>query len=77
MMFHAVFAEFERSMISTSEVGLDRVRKFKRLGPPIKINDTLKQQIWDLSDDGLGLKAITEQVSVSRSTVYKVLQTGR
>ena len=44
---------------------------------PCKINDTLKQQIWDLSDDVLGLKAITEQVSVSRSTVYKVLQTGR
>ena len=81
MMFQmvGVFAEFERSMISDRvKLGLDRVRKSgKRLGPPIKINDTLKQQIWDLSDDGLGLKAITEQVSVSRSTVYKVLQTGR
>ena len=67
MMFQmvGVFAEFERSMISDRvKLGLDRVRKSgKRLGPPIKINDTLKQQIWDLSDDGLGLKAITESKS--------------
>lgn len=81
MMFQmvGVFSEFERSMISERvRLGLKRVRDSgKKLGQPTKINRSLVEQVWRLRDQGFGLKKITEEVSVSRSTVYKVLQMER
>lgn len=81
MMFQmvGVFSEFERSMISERvRLGLKRVRDSgKKLGQPTKINRSLVEQVWRLRDQGFGLKKITEEVSVSRSTVYKVLQMDR
>ena len=74
-----VFAEFERSMISERvKLGLSRVKASgKKLGQPTKINDELVSDIWSLKDQGLSLNKITQQVSVSRSTVYRVLQMER
>ncbi len=81
MMFQmvGVFAEFERSMISERvKLGLSRVKASgKKLGQPTKINDELVSDIWSLKDQGLSLNKITQQVSVSRSTVYRVLQMER
>ena len=81
MMFQmvGVFAEFERSMISDRvKLGLERVRKEgKKLGQPTKISEDLISKIWTLKDGGQGLKTITDQVPVSRSTVYKVLKMER
>ena len=81
MMFQmvGVFAEFERSMISERvKLGLKRVKENgKKLGQPTKISDGLVSDIRDLKNQGLSLNKITEQVSVSRSTVYTVLQMDR
>ena len=78
MMFQmvGVFAEFERSMISERvKLGLNRVRaNGKKLGQPTKIDDELVSNIWNLREKGLSLNKITQQVTVSRSTVYRVLQ---
>ena len=78
MMFQmvGVFAEFERSMISERvKLGLNRVRaNGKKLGQPTKIDDELVSNIWNLEKKGLSLNKITQQVTVSRSTVYRVLQ---
>ena len=74
-----VFAEVERSMSSERvKLGLSRVKASgKKLGQPTKINDELVSDIWSLKDQGLSLNKITQQVSVSRSTVYRVLQMER
>ena len=81
MMFQmvGVFSEFERSMISERvRLGLKRVRESgKKLGQPTKISEGLIHQIWSLKDNGLGLTQITDEVSVSRSTVYKILKMDR
>jgi len=81
MMFQmvGVFSEFERSMISERvKLGLKRVRDSgKKLGQPTKISDNLVNDIWNLKDQGLGLSKITNEVPVSRSTVYKILQMDR
>lgn len=81
MMFQmvGVFSEFERSMISERvKLGLNRVRSTgTKLGQPSKINDRLVGGIWALKDQGLSLDRITQQVPVSRSTVYKVLNSDR
>ena len=81
MMFQmvGVFSEFERSMISERvKLGLKRVRDSgKKLGQPTKISDNLINDIWNLKDQGLGLNKITNEVPVSRSTVYKILQMDR
>lgn len=81
MMFQmvGVFSEFERSMISERvKLGLNRVRSTgTKLGQPSKINDRLVGDIWSLKDQGLSLDRITQQVPVSRSTVYKVLNSHR
>jgi DNA invertase Pin-like site-specific DNA recombinase len=74
-----VFSEFERSMISERvKLGLKRVRDSgKKLGQPTKISDNLVNDIWNLKDQGLGLNKITNEVPISRSTVYKILQMDR
>jgi DNA invertase Pin-like site-specific DNA recombinase len=81
MMFQmvGVFSEFERSMISERvRLGLKRVKESgKKLGQPTKISEGLVQDIWSLKDLGLGLKQISSQVPVSRSTVYKILKMDR
>ena len=78
MMFQmvGVFAECERSMISERvKLGLNRVRaNGKKLGQPTKIDDELVSNIWNLREKGLSLNKITQQVPVSRSTVYRILQ---
>jgi hypothetical protein len=59
-------------------LGLKRVRESgKKLGQPTKISEGLIHQIWSLKDQGLGLTQITDEVSVSRSTVYKILKMDR
>lgn len=59
-------------------LGLKRVRESgKKLGQPTKISEGLIHQIWSLKDKGLGLTQITDEVSVSRSTVYKILKMDR
>lgn len=77
MMFQmvGVFSEFERSMISERvKLGLNRVRSNgKKLGQPTKINESLIKDISSLKNQGLSLDQITQQVPVSRSTVYKIL----
>lgn len=81
MMFQmvGVFSEFERSMISERvRLGLKRVKESgKKLGQPTKISEGLVQDIWSLKDQGFGLKQISTQVPVSRSTVYKILKMDR
>jgi DNA invertase Pin-like site-specific DNA recombinase len=77
MMFQmvGVFAEFERSMISERvKLGLRRAKASgKKLGQPSKMSDELIQQVWLLQDQGFGLKHITAQMPVSRSTIYKIM----
>ena len=77
MMFQmvGVVSEFERSMISERvKLGLRRAKASgKKLGQPSKMSDELIQQVWLLQDQGFGLKHITAQMPVSRSTIYKIM----
>ena len=81
MMFQmvGVFAEFERSMISERvKLGLERVRKQgKLLGRPTRIDQDISRQVVDLKNQGLSMSKIVQTVSVSRSTVYKIIRTEK
>ena len=78
MMFQmvGVFSEFEREMISERvKSGMRRVMsEGKIVGRPVKLNDEIRSKIWDLHSQGQGLKSITDQVNVGRSTVYRLLK---
>ena len=78
MMFQmiGVFSEFEREMISERvKLGLDKVKsQGKVLGPPTKINKGLVRKICDLHNEGYGLKFISEELGIGRSSVYRTLK---
>ena len=68
-----VFAEFERSMISERvKAGLARARSNgKRLGRPRAVVDV--REVRRLKAQGLSLRAVGQQVGLSRTTVMKIL----
>ena len=71
----SVFAEFERSMISSRvKLGLQRaVAEGKKLGRPSRLNDGLVHSIKYMKSQGVGIRKMSRDLGVGVSTIYKVL----
>ena len=71
----SVFAEFERSMISSRvKLGLQRaVAEGKKLGRPSRLNDGLIHSIQYMKSQGVGIRKMSRDLGVGVSTIYKVL----
>ena len=69
-----VFSEFERSMISERvKLGLKRVKsKGTKLGRPTKIDDTIKEQVWNMIDEGKSLSQISKILEISKMSASRV-----
>ena len=71
----SVFAEFERSMISSRvKLGLQRaVADGKKLGRPSRLNEGLIHSIQYMKSQGVGIRKMSRDLGVGVSTIYKVL----
>jgi len=71
----SVFAEFERSMISSRvKLGLQRaVAEGKKLGRPSRLNEGLIHSIQYMKSQGVGIRKMSRDLGVGVSTIYKVL----
>jgi len=75
----SVFAEFERSLISSRvKLGLQRaVAEGKKLGRPSRLNDGLVHSIKYMKSQGVGIRKMSRDLGVGVSTIYKVLDNDK
>lgn len=70
----AVFAEFERDIISErTRAGLDAARRRGRTGGRPAIDDKTKRQVIALYEAGESASDIAKEYGIGRSTIYKIL----
>ena len=69
------FAEFERKMIrSRQKEGIElALRDGKKLGRPPMLNGKHTKQAKELKEQGVSIRQIAKQMSISRGSVYKLL----
>ncbi len=69
------FAEFERTMIrSRQKEGIEiALCSGKKLGRPPALNGKHKKQAKELKEQGMSIRKIAQTMSVSRSSIYKLL----
>lgn len=70
------FAEFERTMIrSRQRDGIDAAKKAgKHLGRPHKIDNKMKKFVKDKLESCQSIRSIAKDLTVSRATIYKVIE---
>lgn len=73
------FAEFERTMIkSRQREGIDAAKKAgKHLGRPSKVDNKLRKDVKDKIESCQSIRSIAKDLSVSRATIYKVLELNK
>lgn len=70
----AVFAEFEREIISErTQAGLTAARKRGRIGGRPNIDKSVKRQVIKLFNSGESATDIAKEYGIGRSTVYKII----
>ncbi len=69
------FAEFERTMIrSRQKEGIElALRDGKKMGRPPVLNGKHKKQAKELKEQGVSIRQIAKHMSISRGSVYKLL----
>ena len=81
MMFQmiGVFSEFEREMISERvKLGLEKVKsQGRKLGPPIKLNKAIIQNVLQLYANGIGTTKISKDLKIGTSSIYRILGNHR
>lgn len=71
----AVFAEFERNIISDrTHAGLQAARARGRVGGRPTIDDDTKRRVRKLYDAGESASDIAKEYGIGRSTVYKIVK---
>ena len=70
-----VFSEFERELISERvKLGLQRVKSSgKKLGRPKRINANIQTEAMKLSTEGKSLTSIAKSLSISKTSVYRII----
>lgn len=70
----AVFAEFERDIIQQrTKAGLEAAKKRGRVGGRPKIEDATKRRVKALFEAGESATDIAKEYSISRATVYNII----
>lgn len=70
----AVFAEFERNIISDrTKAGLDAAKKRGRTGGRPTVDEATKRRVKKLYDAGESANDIAKEYDIGRSTVYKIV----
>lgn len=70
------FAEFERNMIKARQrEGIDAAKKAgKHLGRPNIIDNKMRKVVKDKLDSCQSIRSIAKDISVSRATIYKIIE---
>ena len=73
----SAFAQWERSLLAERIVsGQNRARtQGKKIGRPSTFNEGLMQAVKKLRENGMGIQAISRNLKIGVSSVYRSLET--